>query len=140
MIDREAIYAALFERLSAIPGLKTTSRRLRHWTDVGSSEQPALFQAQRNQLAKTTPGTPSVWTLFADIYIYVSNTGDTPAAGMNALINAVEAALAPDNRVKNTCTLGGLCSFCFIDGSVETDEGTLGNQAVAIVPIKIVAA
>lgn len=140
MINREAIYSALFARLSAVPGLKTASRRLKHWTDVPSGEQPALFQAQRNQSANNTAGTPTVWELYADIYIYVSNESDTPSATLNDLIDAVEAALAPDNRIKNTCTLGGLAVFCFIDGMIETDEGTLGDQAVAIVPIKIVAA
>lgn len=34
-------------------------------------------------------------------------------------------------------TLGSLTYQAWINGKIETDEGTLGGQSVAIVPIRI---
>lgn len=137
-MNREAIYQALFDKLAAVPGLKTKSRKLRHWTDVPAAEQPALFQAQGSQSAVTTSGTATRWTLNADIYVYVKTMGAaSPATQLNNMLDAIETALAPDNPIKNTNTLGGLVVHCRIDGTVETDEGNLGDQAVAIIPVVI---
>lgn len=138
-MNREAIYQALFDKLAAVPGLKTKSRKLKHWTDVPASEQPALFQAQRSENAATSGnGTAVRWTLNVDIYVYVKTTGAaSPATKLNNLLDAIETALAPDNPIRNTNTLGGLVVHCRIDGTVETDEGNLGDQAVCIIPVVI---
>lgn len=139
-MNREAIYSALFSRLANLPGVVTASRRLRHWSDVGMSEQPAVFMSQKNETATKTQGVASIWTFAVDVYLYVKVQGnDAPGPVLNPLLDAIEDALAPDNPIKNTCTLGGLVHHCRIDGSIETDEGTLGDQAVAIVPILILA-
>lgn len=139
-MNREAIYQALFAKLAAVPGLKTTSRKLRHWSDVQASEQPALFQAQKNEVGIRQQGLDTKWTLNLDIYVYVNTSGEAcPASQLNQIMDDIEAALLPDNQIKNTNTLGGLVHHCRIEGSIETDEGTLGDQAVAIVPIVILA-
>jgi len=136
MIQREPIYAALFALLAASGGYVTTSRRLLHWNDVSKEQQPALFQAQRNELAKTDTGKPTVWTLNVDVYVYVRTDGGAPPGPiLNPLLDAIEAALAPAGS--NVQTLGGLVHYARIDGAIETDEGTLGDQAVAIIPISI---
>lgn len=142
MINREAIYAALFSRLQNIPGFNTTSRRLRHWNDVASSERPALFQAQGHETAKPgdpARGLPTKWTLAVDLYVYVSTTDQAaPGSAINPLLDAIEAALAPEGMA-TAQTLGGLVEHCWIEGRIDTDEGTLGSQAVAIVPIRLLA-
>ncbi|TDR82204.1 hypothetical protein [Paludibacterium purpuratum] len=139
-LPRETIYAALFARLAAIPTLVTTSRKLRHWSDVQPAEQPALFQAQKNQRGVvTTPGAPTKWTLPADVYLYAWAPDDQlPSSIINSLLDAVEAALVPDNPMTGKCTLGGLVEHVYLDGEIETDGGVLGNQAIAIIPINIV--
>jgi hypothetical protein len=58
---------------------------------------------------------------------------------MNPLLDALTAALAPPNPVENVQTLGGLVAHCWIEGGIQTDEGVLGGQSVAIVPIRILA-
>lgn len=138
MINREPIYAALFAKLSASAGYATTSRRLKHWNDVPSGEQPALFMAQRNEVAATKGrGLPTEWTLSVDVYVYVrTDGGQAPGPLLNQLLDAVEAALAP-SQLENVQTLGGLVHWCRIEGAIETDEGTLGDQAVAIIPISM---
>lgn len=142
-MNRENIYAALYSRLAAIPGLRTTGRKLRHWSDVDASQQPALFMTQGRQIA--TPGdpargVPTKWTLMADVYIYVRTDGDQiPGTVMNPLLDALDAVMAPDNQMQRVQTLGGLVERCWIEGEIETDDGALGDQAVAIIPIRILA-
>lgn len=140
-INREAIYAALFERLQAIPGIATSSRKLLHWADVPADEQPALFLAQGNQTATTTSGQDTVWQLRADVYLYVHTNGEAPGPVLNPLLDAICAALNATHPVTGRSMLDvpGV-HYCRVEGTIETDEGTLGEQAVAIVPVVILVA
>jgi hypothetical protein len=139
-MTREPIYAALFEKLRVISSLVTASRKLKHWADVPDIQQPALFQAQKSENVTGMPKFPRVWELAVDVYLYVKTAKDPQAAPstiLNPLMDAVQNALAPDDPKLERCTLGGLVEHCWIEGRVETDEGALGDQAVAIVPILI---
>ena len=134
---REVIYAALFDRLKAIPGLKLTSRRLRSISDVPANQFPALFMAQTPQRPLYEAGRQTQWELGADVYIYAKDpAGQNPGAIMNPLMDALTNALAFDNIMNNACTLGGVALKCEI-GEVETDEGTMGEQAIVRAPITI---
>ena len=141
-MNREPIYSALFATVAAAAPFVTVSRRLRHWSDVGPAEQPALFQAQKSETAKRTRGLPPRWTLEVDLFVYAQAPDEltAPATVLNPVLDAVEAALAPAGAdlATGTQTLGGLVSHCWISGKIQTDEGVLGGQAVAIVPIEIV--
>jgi hypothetical protein len=131
---REAIHSALASLLEAVPGVKTFSRKLRHWSDVPASEQPALFMAAQNQAVIVDGlGIPPKRNLPVRLYLY-SQSHD-PAL-QNELLDALEKALEPaPNEI--ALTLGGLVSHCRIEGEIELDEGLLGEQAVAIIPISI---
>lgn len=137
-MTRETIYAALFNKVKFISGLKTSSRILKHWDDVSPSDQPALFQIQINETPEQRKGIPVKWTLRAQLYLY-ANRGDDhtviPSQAINSLIDKIELALKPD--VDGFQTLGGLVSHCWIAGSIQTSEGLLGDQEVAIIPIEI---
>jgi hypothetical protein len=141
MISREPIYAALFGLLETAADFTAVDRRLRHWSDVAPAEQPALFMAQKSELAKiNTLGAPTVWTLSVDVYIYVHSSDPylAPATVLNPLLDAVEAALAPSVTTGlQDLGLPATVQHAYIAGKVETDEGVLGDQAVAIVPIEI---
>jgi hypothetical protein len=141
MIAREPIYAALFGLLETAAHFTVVDRRLRHWNDVSPAEQPALFMAQRNELASVkTLGAPTVWTLVVDLYVYVHSSDPyvAPATVLNPLIDAVEAALAPSAATGvRDLGLPATVQHAYISGKVETDEGVLGDQAVAIVPVEI---
>lgn len=141
-MNREAIYSALFSTVSSAAGFATASRRLRHWSDVGPAEQPALFMVQKHETAQHQRGQPPKWTLAVDLFVYAQAAADTLPAGpvINPLIDAIEAALAPvgSDVAIATATLGGLTYRTWISGRIETDEGVLGGQAVAIIPLEIV--
>jgi hypothetical protein len=139
-MNREAIYGALFARLAGAAAFATVGRRLRHWSDVGPAEQPALFMVQKRETAERPPGLPAKWTLLVDLYVYAhaADEPSPPASVLNPLLDALEAALGPDNAATNRQTLGGLVQHAAIAGAIETDEGVLGGQTVAIVPVEIV--
>lgn len=140
-MDHEKIYSALFAKLSASSAFVTASRKLRHWSDVPASEQPAIFVVQRNELVVTTPGLPSVWRLHCDVYLYGNTNGDpvlNPSSILNPLLDATVALIAP-NVMTNKQTLGELVQHAWVEGEIVTDEGLLGDQAVCVIPIMMKA-
>ena len=140
-MNREAIYGALFDRLAALEGFQTISRRLKHWADVPKDAQPALYMAQTGEQPSTTTGQPTKWRLQLDIYLYVQVEPDqAPAPQLNPLLDAVCNLLNTPHPITGRYGLGidGV-EWARVDGPIETDEGTLGSQAVAIVPVTIFA-
>ncbi|HUE67181.1 MAG TPA: hypothetical protein VMP38_03290 [Candidatus Acidoferrum sp.] len=142
-IVREAIYGALWRLASEAASFATANRRLRHWSDVSPAEQPALFMSQKRQRGTTHQGAvnlPVVWTLLADFYIYVhsSDPALSPAILLNPLIDAIELALAPDPGTGvQDLGLPQMVRHVRIVGEVETAEGVLGDQEMAIIPVEI---
>ena len=141
MIAREPIYAALFALVSGATGFVTAERRLRHWSDVAPAEQPALFQSQRSEAAAVKAlGAPTVWTLGVELYVYVHSSDPhlAPAMLLNPLLDAIDGALAP-SWVTGVQDLGlpAMVQHAYIAGKIESDEGALGDQAVAMIPIEI---
>ena len=102
------------------------------------ANQPALFLVQKGEEIVTASRRPARRTLSAEIYLYAraEDPAVAPATLLNPLLDAVEACFAPDPVTGNQ-TLGGLVAHAWIEGKVETDEGVLGEQAVAIVPVTI---
>jgi len=143
VIDREAVYSALWNLVSNAANFTTKSRRLRHWADVSPDEQPALFMSQKRNIGATHQGavnTPIVWTLEAEFYIYVHSIDQysAPAILLNPLIDAVEQALAPDPW-SGTQNLGlpEMVQWVRLNGDIATAEGVLGDQEMAIIPVEV---
>lgn len=140
-IKREPIHAALFALLQTVPGLKTCSRRLKHFDDVSPADCPALFMVQKSQGTRTQTRMPTVWELDVELILYVQTDGghhSTPATALNEVLDAIESALEPTNLIDPRQTLGGLVYDCKISGAIDTDEGTMGEMAGAIIPIRLV--
>lgn len=141
MIVREMVYAALWALGSGAARFASANRRLRHWADVAPSEQPALFMCEKGGNAAVKKlGAPIVWTLYADFYVYARSSDPYLAPGtiLNSLLDTLEAALAPSptTGIQNL-GLPDMVQHAYIAGRVETDEGVLGDQAIAIVPVEI---
>ena len=141
MIVRETIYAALWELGASAARFTSTNRRLRHWADVAPAEQPALFMSEKgSQAAIKKLGAPIVWTLFAEFCMYAHSSDPylPPSAILNPLLDALEAALAPSptTGIQNL-GLPLMVQHAYITGKLQTDEGVLGDQAIAIVPVEI---
>ncbi len=142
MASREDIYGTLFEKLVALKtvgDIVTASRILVHWDKVPHEQQPAVYQAQINEVFTPVGGQPAKRTLYVNWVVYVARGNDptkVPAEELNNLLDKLEEILKPDVGEDNQ-SLGGLVNHAWISGNIETDEGTLGEQAVAIVPIAI---
>jgi len=81
-----------------------------------------------------------VWTLAVDLYVYAHSSDPylAPATVLNPLLDAVESALAPSATTGiQDLGLPAQVQHAYISGKIETDEGVLGDQAVAIVPVEI---
>ena len=154
-LNREQLFSTLFTRLALINGFSTISRIFKTWDDLEPSQQPALIMTKGSESVENMRGFPPKWTLNGTIYIYCRNDQDpniSPSIQLNQLITLVEAAFdrtATESAVANApymdspsdylTTLGGLCSHAWITGTIQTDEGVLGQQAVALIPFEIVA-
>jgi hypothetical protein len=139
-MNREAIYSGFFAQLQAIPGVKTCSRKLQHWTDVPSEFHPAIFLAQGNEFVEPANGFPSKVTLRPTVYLYANTAGaDNPGAVLNPLLDAIEAIINARHPVTGRNSLGmpQAVEWARIDGQIDTDEGVLGDQAVAQSPVAI---
>jgi hypothetical protein len=140
-MNRENIYAALFAAVSGAPGLVTASRRLRHWSDVSSSDLPALFLAQGKQVVgpPAAIGLPTRWMLEATIYLYVGTQGAASAGTvLNPIVDAITAMFDP-NGASVVQTLGKRVEWARIEGAIETSEGMLGDVEVCMIPVRMLA-
>lgn len=138
-LNRESIYGALWSRLQALTanGFVTVERRLRHVNDVPQEEQPYLAMAQTGEVPHYEVGRTTQWTLNVVLYVYVKDpAGMEPGVLMNPLLDAITGVFAFDNTMGNSFTLGGLALWARM-GPIETDEGTLGEQAIARIPVEI---
>lgn len=141
---REQIRLALYNLIKNLPGLVTVSDILQHWEDTPAQAQPALFLAQGNSVAAVDLakiGLGIKWGAEFAVYIYARTDAQgahatSPASILNPFVDALEAAMAPVFP-NDRQTLGGLVHHACISGKVETDEGLLGAQAVAIIPIEV---
>ena len=146
MVGRETILAALFALVSTLPGLVTTSRRPRYWSDVPREEQPALFMGAGDQDPKNdSSGLPVSLTLKGNLYLYVQSSDETvpPSMVLNGFLDQLDALLAPPFPgtpwPQGFQSLGGLVKHAWISGPITTSGDLLGDQGIAIVPFEILA-
>jgi hypothetical protein len=137
---RETIYAALFALVAANPAFRTATRRIKDYSDVDQATQPALLQVELGEKWNARVGAPPVVTLSARLFLYCEENDPTEPVStqMNALLDAVMAALAPPIIPHGPFrqTLGGLVKHAGITGEIAIAEG-LSGQSEAVVPVEI---
>lgn len=137
---REPIYQALFALLAAAPGLVSAQRGLKHWDDVSSGQQPALFMVEEGETGVTTTGLPVKWTGHVGVYVYArAETLGGAGPLLNPILDYIEAQFAPNGN-NNYANLGSLVQHIRIEGEIMKDGGALGEQAVAIIPVRFLTA
>jgi hypothetical protein len=144
---REAVAAALYALVDHAAGhvvnLRTSSRRLRHYSNVDPHQMPALFQTQKpeTQERKEAMGLPAKRTMHFEFYLYTADPQEDsviPIQQLNDMVDAIEAAFNPD-PVSGKQTLGNLVTDTRIDGSVEFFENvTTDGKSIAIVPVAVI--
>lgn len=142
MLTRETVYAAVYAKVSSSSTFVTKSRTVKHWADVPKAEQPALFFSEGNESAERRKGFPTVWTLTPQIILYAATLDDdtqSPGQILNPMLDAIEACFEPDPG-REAQTLNDLVYSISIYGTVERDQGFVGGQGVAIIPLRIIFA
>jgi hypothetical protein len=137
---REEIYSALFNLVSTAAGFVTIGRRYKPWSEIPPEQQPAMFQVQRTESPVQLTGMPAAWRLDLDLVIYVHTTGNPDIIAstiMNPILDAVTSLFDASTPLGKQ-TLGGLVHMAKVSGAIETDEGVLGDQAFALIPIEII--
>lgn len=142
MIDLEAIYSKLFGLVKFAAPFVTTGRKWEPLANMNASQMPALYQSQTPGNVLQRQGLPPRWTLAADLVIYAAHPGNVdtpPSMVLNPLVVAV-CALFDNDPQGNPQTLGGLVTWARVQGDkLEFVDGLLGNYALAVIPIQIMA-
>ena len=142
-ITREQISSAFFELVAGAANFKATSRRFVHWDQVNETQMPFLTMLKTGEVrSRQSEGLPTL-TINAHVFVYLSagmDPEDTPDTAMNALLDAIDAAVKPsgaDAISGNKQTLGGLVAHCYPFGPVFVDTGDVDGKAVAAIPFQI---
>lgn len=145
MSQREDALEALFALGAAITfelngeqtGWLTKSRRLKMWEDV--PRQPAFFQAEPTEQITQATNRLSIRTIECIWVAYHQvgkNANAVPTSTNSLILDAMEAALAPDD-FGDRLTLGGLAHHVWIEGAVMRDSGDVDAQALIAVPVRL---
>jgi hypothetical protein len=135
--NREVAYLALFSKLTALGTFKLVTRRLKHWQDTAPEDQPALFMEHNGEVTQQVRGQPARVVLEVSLWIYVRSNGQEVGPVLNPILDVVSDALAPPKNGDHTQTLNGVVHHCWIEGQTQIFEGDLGEEAVAIIPVKL---
>ena len=135
--SRETAFLALFALVQGIPGIKTCTRRLKHWQDTAAEDQPAIYMEHTGEVTQPVRGLPSRIVLETNLWLYVRSEGQPVGPTLNPILDVIYAAFEPKNDGDHTLTLSGLVHHCWIEGQTQIFEGDLGEEAVAIVPVKL---
>ncbi len=144
MTTREQAVGALLGRVAAAYAWASPpSRRLKLWSDVPASMRPAcfLFEGGAETYEHADGGTPKR-SLDIRLFIYIDahDPNSLGAAALNAVMDALDQALAPvgaDGALGRN-TLGGAAHRCSIQGKPLKDPGDLDGDGLLVVPIRIV--
>src|SRR2546423_728215 len=137
VVTREQVMAALFAALTpptpSMAALKTYSRRLIDPEGLDPAMSPALFLVMHQELyERQESNEPPVRSLKALAFIYNDVGADqnvVPETAVNALLDAIDAALAP-TPTSGQQTLGGLVSHVYIEGEIIRASGDVTGKTV----------
>lgn len=121
--------------VSFTAGMLAFGRRL---PSSDPTEQPALYLVHLESEDAWSNVRNARSRIEGQIWIYTkSGADDVPSTLLNALIYALKNSFAPDNFQTGTFTIGGLCSWCRIEGKSLYYPGDGADQAVVVVPVVI---
>ncbi len=152
--SREQVFSALFALTSGVewnigdddnPVIETfleRSRKIKLFSDAET--QPWLGQAEHAESFLQQSNLPYVRTFQANWIVYHKSgaqPGDIPSIRNNLILDALQDALEPKPSdpgfLDERNTLSGLVYHCFIEGEIFKDPGDIDEQAMLVVPIRL---
>ena len=141
--QREAAVSGLLSLLARLPvWASPPSRRLRLWDDVLKPMRPAcfVFEGGNETRANTMTGHGRT-TIEVRLFVYLdtSSPDAVPSSQVNAIADAIDAALAPQgpDLPIGRNTLGGAAYWARVEGSTLKVPGDLDGDGILVVPVKI---
>ena len=144
IVQREAVFEALFQQLSTANNFLTKERGFRHWDDVEPGECPALFLVEGDEeWPERDWHRPAILSWEAAAVIYLCGSGGVGpdlqlASQLNSYIDTVQSALGPIVPFRQQQTLGvdGV-AMTRIEGKIVKNPGYQTGKAIAVIPIRI---
>lgn len=121
----------------------SSDRRVKLFADVPTPQQPFICQAEHGEAIAQKSNLPYRRVFEASWIIYQASGLNKSTAGAilnNKILDAVQAAMVPkptDVGFPQRNTLGGLVYHCYIDGIIFKDPGDIDDQAMMVVPVKM---
>lgn len=119
------------------------TRRLKLWTAVDPSIQPAVFLVQhREGYDNSGVGSLVLRWMYCCAWCY-ARTDDPSVIGddlLDTMTSAIEGVMSPDDPIRDELTLNGLVYWVKIDMSSSMyirDPGDIDGQALLVLPITI---
>jgi hypothetical protein len=141
MSTRNQIADALLALLAGAYPFVTASRRNRDPKRIGVAEAPCLFLLEHEETyERPSPSLPPKRRLDLVALVYVDAGADenaVPAAILDDILDALDAALAPESFGEGRLTIGGRVFSAMIDGTIERSSGDMTGKAAAAIPIAI---
>lgn len=151
-VNRQVLWDAVGDFFQALVGpdgsgkpFRTFYRSAKAWAIVPPENCPSLNLDPTTEIWKVRQGLPpKLWmNALLRLYVVTNQDGADPLtvdanALLNPLIDAVCNSIIIDDLTSECATLGGRVSHCAIEGKLERFSGTLGTEAVAVIPITIV--
>jgi len=145
-VSREQIATAFFALIAGAANFTATSRRFVHWDQVNETQMPFLTMIKTGERREREDEGLPILAIEYHVLVYTSagmDPKDVPETAMNALLDAIDAAVTPsgaDLVGPNKQTLGGLVSHCYPLGQVFIDTGDTDGKGVAAIPFEILTA
>lgn len=157
-VDFETPTEALFQRLIAVSGVNYSTRKLESWDDTPPAVTPSLMLTSGPidvfEPTSNLPGiSPPMYKAKLTLVLYCQldeSEGVAPSTALNNILSAVcnailgETVSVPAGRpfpsppgMRGT-TLGGLCAYCRVAGTIERFEGLIGKFSAASIPLEMV--
>lgn len=146
-MKRRPIIDALLAQLQALTAepyeVQVISQGYVVWSDADI--QPAIYYVPVREEAKYSSGLPTKWMMHGDLWVYVrQSTIELGVQTLMDLMDGIEEVLSPmgsNGMPTKSNTLGGLVTYCAIQGQAEISGGFLNQQqTVARIPIEILTA
>lgn len=138
---RETLAAALFERLSAAYPFAFATRRPAAPEVLASPGKPAFALLSNHDKSAAATAAPRKLAMHFWAIVYVDVSDDDNAVAdilINDILDAFDAALAPDNSVTGRCTLGGVAERVSINGEIVRAPGDKTGKGIALAPVEAI--
>jgi len=138
-VTRKQVSDAILANITALGYFVQVGKRNR---DPENAPNPSCYLTKTaEQFVRQSINLPAKRVFTYTAWVYVNDAGSETAVPLDivdAALDAIEPAFAPDNPAFGTCTLGGLVFSAMIKGGQRDFSGDVTGNGLAIVTIEVI--